>query len=573
MLNEIISNPIKVKCDKCDNELSFKYIEWNKWIVYCDICYHFYQYYFCNKGIRQFSLSNESELTCEKCGKVFCMKCYLEHEDYIDKLRIRSIKYRVKNSHYKTKKITIKTYLPYKIKCDRCNRHYNEGRFNHNIKEEYKMNFENIINNYKKAKEHFNLYYTQKKNKLIEELQNKITLIEKKYQQSLSYHQNIFQLIEQLIFNYNETHSKKSLYNLKSICNFNFSTLEDNKNKLDTKINNYLSFLSNEYIITNKSSQIDKMKCTDCNVSIKNSLSFVCSEKEKVIFYKSKGCNIKYIYDDNFFMKILPPKNKYFCKIQELNSNQLLCIIHDIVYSLALITFTKTTYKYTPLPKNYESSKLFKMLILKDNNILTLSYDNEMLIINPKPPYNILHREKLPPITTGSFIQLRNENLVFAMSDAANKCVVFYDYKLKKVFHVFEEPEKKHCYRCQYNIQELSNGNLVFEMIEDSTVQLLIMNTKSYSIDTIIISEQLAYFTPQTLFPDWIVFSKNKDSKIIIYDYNSHSLMNIKIQKYFYSDICFLTDYGVIFIVEHDDLIERASYRTCMKKKLSKTSF
>ena len=112
---------MKFQC-KCSNELNYKLIGKNIILVYCDKCYIFDQYEINKEFINiiyngQLSLSND-ELTCEKCGKVFCMKCYLEHEDYIDKIRIKSMKYRVKNSHYKTKKITIKTYLQknYRIK-------------------------------------------------------------------------------------------------------------------------------------------------------------------------------------------------------------------------------------------------------------------------------------------------------------------------------------------------------------------------------------------------------------------------------------------------------------------------
>ena len=96
-------------------------------------------------------------------------------------------------------------------------------------------------------------FYTEK-NKLIDTLKNKIKLIEDYYQKSLSYHQIVFKLIDKLITDYNRTKSVSIFQDLNNICNFDFPKMEEHKVSLDTRISNFLYFLSNKSVVDRKTS-------------------------------------------------------------------------------------------------------------------------------------------------------------------------------------------------------------------------------------------------------------------------------------------------------------------------------
>ena len=105
---------------------------------------------------------------------------------------MKTIKIRTKNNRTKKKIIQITKYSPYKIKCNKCNRQYIEGRSNFHKRTQNYESIETLITDFAKAKEYYECHFTQKKNELIDTLKNKLNLIEDYYQKSLSYHQIVF---------------------------------------------------------------------------------------------------------------------------------------------------------------------------------------------------------------------------------------------------------------------------------------------------------------------------------------------------------------------------------------------
>ena len=151
------------------------------------------------------------------------------------KIRNDFIKIRTKNKRPKKKIVQITTYSPYKIKCNNWNRQYIESRNNFHKSSQNYQSIETLITDFAKAKEHYECHFTQKKNKLIDTLKNKIKLIEDYYQKSLSYHQIVFKLIDKLITDYNRTKSVSIFQDLNNICNFDFPKMEEHKVSLDRK--------------------------------------------------------------------------------------------------------------------------------------------------------------------------------------------------------------------------------------------------------------------------------------------------------------------------------------------------
>ena len=535
------------KCKQCDNELSIQLNETNKILLYCDKCYHFNQFEISNnlltKTFKAKLFLSEETIICHKCNNTFCLKCYLNHEDYIDTIKIKEIKLREKNGHYQRKKIQIKTYSPFQISCNECNRTYNKGKINFYKKEEQHQNIEEIINNFNKAKNHFDCYYTKKKNQLIEILENKIKQIENYYKKSLLYHQTLFNLVEQLIGIYQKTLSSKALLNLNSICHFDYNFIEDSKSKLDTKINNFLSFLSNQQIFTNnKEDFFDKMKIKEHIFPGHEKRAFESKDKNKIIFYNDCLINIHYVYDDCLSMTMLIPISDSLLDIYELNSNQLLCKMFGVGTNLYIYTYTHNTYKRTQLPKFFERG-VHLTLLTKDKHILLVSCGGEVKIVEPTPPYKAILSKKIKEGHIDSVAQLKNENLVFIIHDFDKKQfeIVLYDYKQKKrVSTIIEQSDKSHLHMKFY--QELTNGNIMV-ILEN---QFICFNPKSSSKESVLDIGEDSYSIKQSFFQNLSMFYLMKKHIIKIYDWiNQQYVFSIKFPNDAYNSMSFIKGFGL----------------------------
>ena len=273
-------------------------------------------------------------------------------------------------------------------------------------------------------------FYTEK-NKLIDTLKNKITLIEDYYQKSLSYHQIVFKLIDKLITDYNRTKSVSIFQDLNNICNFDFPKMEEHKVSLDTRISNFLYFLSNKSVVDRKTSFFEQPNCKEL---ILNTYSggIIKSNTGKIIIRKLHRCLIRYPYDDYYSLILTSPHKDDFYTIIEINSNQLLCseANGNHVY---ICTYTHNSYKYIKLPKYHKSSHLF--LIGKDKNILSIASDNYFISFQLNP-YLVTQKSKINFKGFMSILyQMSNENILIKGSNPNS--IIEYDYKKENIVNIF----------------------------------------------------------------------------------------------------------------------------------------
>ena len=475
------------KCKECHNTVSFKVSERNQCITYCNKCYEFNEYPI-NNGLittifkmkdMSFINSENNDIICKRCNKIYCPKCYLEHEDYIQSIQMKPIKVGSKNNRTKQKHVEIINFFPYKIKCNKCNRQYLEGRLNENKQKKHYATIDNLIDDFNLAKHHIEIYYTQRKNILIDELKRKIKQIEDYYQKSLSFHQNIFQLINQIIMNYNKTKSDALFDNLNTLCYFNYSKFEGNQKTLDSKINSFLTFLSTNKIIS------DIPYSFFYHINVKEFLQvddqyysdIIKSNYGKFIFYNPKKIFISNPNYDSYSLIIKAPYKKKLAQVLEINSNQLL--INYGKKKLDICTFTNRTYSFSHLPAFFKTNVRLDLLlyVTKDKNIIAI-FKNEFLVFKSTPPYSLIKKKEIRTGRVQIIYQLHNENLVLKTEKDNVDSLIFYDYKKWKKIYVYTDFNNSYYWR-DNSIHELSNGKMVLQRFRDG---FYIFNTTVFII-------------------------------------------------------------------------------------------
>ena len=210
----------KTICLQCNNEMIIKLsnLSQNKIILYCEKCF-FYNEYLINNDLLDKSLGQNNNLSkniiCKKCNKSYCSKCYLLHKDIITNVKLKPIIIKAKGKPRQKKYIPVTTYSNETVNCDKCkNIQTNQKKGIYTFTKEKIKSIEEINNKLSLAKQHFDIYYSQKKTELIYILQKQIQKIEDYYMKSLSYHSTIFKLIEILIDNYSHSNSAKTFHSI-----------------------------------------------------------------------------------------------------------------------------------------------------------------------------------------------------------------------------------------------------------------------------------------------------------------------------------------------------------------------
>ena len=187
----------KTICRQCNNEMIFKFSNFSpkQILLYCENCFS-YNEYLINHDLFDKSLGQNINLSksiiCKKCNKSYCSKCYLLHKDIITNVKLKPIIIKTKGKPKKKKNIPITTYSNETVNCDKCkNITANEKKGIYTLSEEKIQSIEEIKNKLLSAKQHFDIYYSQKKTELIYMLQKQIQKIEDYYMKSLSYHSTI----------------------------------------------------------------------------------------------------------------------------------------------------------------------------------------------------------------------------------------------------------------------------------------------------------------------------------------------------------------------------------------------
>lgn len=459
-------------CNKCLNNLIFK-VKDSKVLLYCDKCYM-------SKTIpidsnilnsafsANFIDSNYSQqIECKKCKQIYCSECYINHEDIVIACDLENIQ-----SSEKVFSRTLKhqeKYSYYKINCDKCGKKFSSGI----IKE--KINIHKSIREIKKdllqGKKYVDDYYVNLKRKIITELNEKIELIEERFQANYEFHQNYFSLLDKLLLFYQEVPLDKILKSLNNLSCFTFPTIDTNNiNDINVKVNAISDFYYHKFIIPEQEKGVIK----SIN-KIEEKVSDYCkliqlSDKKLLLSFQ----NTITIYNQyNFQPEIIitnPFRESDIKCLAQIDKNTLLLSttnLHLCFYD------NKNNYSFKKFPIKLNC---IDMICIKNKKIVLSSFQ-ECLIVTCQPPYKIIKKIKVNylrfvyELSDGRlFLATRNKEHQYLLS--------ICDYKHLETIKAIESDIK--------NINhlgtpsELNNKNIVLS--EDNC--LIIINPFTYQIET-----------------------------------------------------------------------------------------
>ena len=105
------------QCFSCNSILGCKVLPDRKILIYCINCLTF-KIFSLNEDLLINNLhlqnNNTNEILCKKCNKSYCLKCYLDHEDYIEQIQMKTVKIEQKIRDLKRRLFKLRHILPIK---------------------------------------------------------------------------------------------------------------------------------------------------------------------------------------------------------------------------------------------------------------------------------------------------------------------------------------------------------------------------------------------------------------------------------------------------------------------------
>lgn len=369
-------------CTKCQNYLIFKF-QSNKIVLFCDKCYSNISItidknlssIFTHDLINENNSSNTKE--CKKCKEIFCNECYCNHNDTVISCNLKDS---LSNSEILVKNLSYdENYHYYNIKCNKCRKQFLSGIINDEIKIQKSMN--EIKRNLKKAQQHIDDYYIKLKNQIITELNEKIKIVTKSFNENYSFHQSIFTLIEQLLSISNKNISDKVKKSLNNLTNFTFPKLNiDNLNNLDEKVKAITYFYQNKFIISEQKKEIKNL-FSDIKITTVANKLFQLTD-QRFLYYSEENITIFNQYNFQPEISLLYPYGQIIC-VSEIDKNTLLIGSQQIYFCF----FDNNHCSFKQFPINI--TQLVNILYLKSKQILTCFLD-KICISEGVSPYNTI---------------------------------------------------------------------------------------------------------------------------------------------------------------------------------------
>ena len=389
--------------------------------LYCDRCSFSEKYEVDDNIINTIFINNNftskqilNDVQCEKCLKNFCSECYVKHNDVVNGLLIDEKKFIHDKKNYN--RITFQeqlTYTNYNIRCEKCNRQYLSDLINPNMYQ--KNNFYSLLKDLQKGKDYLNNYYTDIKKKIINELEEKIKLIENVYQKNYNYQINIFRIIDKLIEIYNVNNSNaiyKSLFNFSNISFPEITT--SNISSIEQKIITVKTFYENKFIIKPKCSEKEKFYSKFQILELYNPKNIYQFGKHKIIY--NDGFSIKvYNLSDFSFDYVIP--FPFVMYVAPINDETIVFGTEEKVYICYL---KQNEYKIQKI-KNIKE-EIMEILILRDNRILIIGETN-LVFLKSTPPYKVTKKLNY----SGDFISQLWDNR-FILLNQGRDTVLTIDY-------------------------------------------------------------------------------------------------------------------------------------------------
>lgn len=437
-------------------------------------------------------------ICCQKCKSIPLLtlinpqliyikcKCNFEKkimiEDFISYYNINN-NFKVSFEKLKEKNdINNSTYF-----CKFCTEHYtSEKKEIHKAHESVKVseilniqNLEKFLQLYNSAKSHLNNYNKQLLNKIINLLQEKITIIQKAFLSNKFKNENLIKFYEILLDNYfNKPNNFFVINNLINNSLFNISEYYYSKNEenITDQFYNILSYFKNDYVLGIP--KVDLYNNLKEIAKAKHHTESICSIlflKDGRLATSSCDCSINVINITTLQVEISIPSahNSSIFYISQLHNQNVITCSSDRTIKIWEISESK--YKNLATILGNSSSILKVIPITKDRFASCFEFGN-IKIWSSNPPYRELIELHDKHTSLTSIIQLKQNGQLVSCS--SQKKINFWNLDKYQLVHSIKGIS------CVWRngMVEVSNNKIVV----GGACHLSIINSKTYQIEAII---------------------------------------------------------------------------------------
>ena len=345
-------------------------------------------------------------------------------------------------------------------------------------KDNKKINLEKIDNDFNYITQKINEYNLELKNGIISLLNNKISEIEKIYNQNQRNNIKLQNIIKTLISNYkSNTKNASNIKNLQYNTNFNLGYKNDTYNKLNFKdssinleylVKNVSNYLKSNYILSSYNEQIDTIKTfysqskeVTSIIEIKPEILAASSldnyiilfnlERKKSIYrfyaHNNGVYNLLKINENHFFSCGGDNKINIWPKIEDKNLELVNSVKNTTSSTVQINIVPIKSYQFEEQILNMIKLDMDSLCVYSQNNIYLIKYefvmDNYSENNNKNlKDININIKEKIMLDHIKDLIGIKNKNLIIAYCSFVLRFLSFPELKLIKEINIVDNSQK-----------------------------------------------------------------------------------------------------------------------------------